>query len=97
MSNEQLVEEILYESYSLGVYDEVMSLSKKMKETNPRMSIYDRYNDTSGTNNGTPVPMKKETKEERQLAQMIRRKMIQKDHGDKKKFDKKLSRSWKYE
>jgi hypothetical protein len=45
MSNEQLVEEILYESYSLGVYDEVMSLSKKMKDTNPRMSIYDRYNE----------------------------------------------------
>ena len=40
---------------------------------------------------------KKETKEERQLAQMIRRKMIQKDHGDQKKFNKKLSRSWKYE
>ena len=45
MSNEQLVEEILYESYSLGVYDQVMSLSNKMKDTNPRMSIYDRYNE----------------------------------------------------
>lgn len=44
MSNEQLVEEILYESYSLGVYDKVMNLSNKLKETNPRMSTYDRYN-----------------------------------------------------
>lgn len=38
----------------------------------------------------------KETKEERHLAQMIRRKMIQKDHGDKKKFDKVKERNWKY-
>ena len=45
MSNEQLVEEILYESYSLGIYEEVMKLSKKLKEANPKMSLYDRYNE----------------------------------------------------
>jgi hypothetical protein len=41
--------------------------------------------------------MKRENKEERYLAQMIRRKMIQRDHGDKNKFDKKKERGWKYE
>ena len=41
--------------------------------------------------------MKRENKEERHLAQMIRRKMIQKDHGDKNKFDKKFERRWRYE
>lgn len=39
----------------------------------------------------------KETKQERHLAQMIRRKMTQRDHGDDKKFNKKRERSWKYE
>jgi hypothetical protein len=41
--------------------------------------------------------MKRETKEQRNLAQMIRRKMISRDHGDDKKFNKKKERSWKYE
>jgi hypothetical protein len=48
-------------------------------------------------NNGMYLAMKRETKEERNLAQKIRRKMISRDHGDKKKFDKVKERSWKYE
>jgi hypothetical protein len=46
---------------------------------------------------GTEIRMKRETAEERNLAQKIRRKMISRDHGDKNKFDKKKERSWKYE
>ena len=40
---------------------------------------------------------KRETKEERALAQKIRRKMISRDHGDASKFNKKRERSWKYD
>lgn len=45
MSNEQLVEEILYESYSLGVYDMVMNVSEHLKEANPKMSSSDVYSE----------------------------------------------------
>jgi len=41
--------------------------------------------------------MERETKQQRNLAQRIRRKMIQRDHGDEKKFDKKRERRWRYE
>jgi len=46
---------------------------------------------------GTTQRMKRETKEERNLAQKIRRKMITRSHGDEKKFNKKKERSWRYE
>jgi len=39
----------------------------------------------------------RESKEQRALAQKIRRKMISRDHGDNKKFDKKRERRWKVE
>ena len=45
MSEEQLVEEILYESHSLGVYDMVMSISERIKEKHPRMSRSDVYSE----------------------------------------------------
>lgn len=45
MSEEQLVEEILYESHSLGVYDMVMDVSKHVKENNPKMSRSDIYSE----------------------------------------------------
>jgi len=41
--------------------------------------------------------MRRETREERNLAQKIRRRMIARDHGDDKKFDKKRERRWRYE
>jgi len=45
MSEEQLVEEILYESHSLGVYDMVMNVSEHIKEKHPRMSRSDVYSE----------------------------------------------------
>jgi len=38
----------------------------------------------------------RDSKEERALAQKIRRKMISRDHGDNNKFDKKKERRWKH-
>lgn len=45
MSEEQLVEEILYESHSLGVYDMVMDISEHLKESDPKMSRSDLYSE----------------------------------------------------
>ena len=45
MSEEQLVEEILHESYSLGVYDMVMNISEHIKESHPKMSRSDMYSE----------------------------------------------------
>lgn len=33
MSNEELIEEILHESYILGIYSQVMELASSIKET----------------------------------------------------------------
>ena len=38
--------------------------------------------------NGKNIPNKRRNKEEGHMAQLIRRKMIQKNHGDKNKFDR---------
>jgi hypothetical protein len=39
----------------------------------------------------------RDSREERHLSQMIRRKMISRDHGDKNKYDRKKERGWRYE
>jgi hypothetical protein len=52
---------------------------------------------TFGMTNGMYRVMERETRQQRNLAQKIRRKMIQRDHGDDKKFDKKRERRWRYE
>lgn len=38
--------------------------------------------------NGKKIPNKKRSKEEGHMAQLVRRRMIQKNHGDKNKFDR---------
>ena len=43
---------------------------------------------------GTIMKRQKEPKEERHLAQLIRRKMIQRDHGDGKTYKRVKKRSW---
>lgn len=43
MSESQLVEEILYEAHSLGIYQMVMDVSGHVREKNPRMSNSDVY------------------------------------------------------
>lgn len=45
MSEEQLAEEILYKAHSLGVQEEVLTISKRMIESNPRMSRSDVYSE----------------------------------------------------
>lgn len=42
----------------------------------------------SGMNNGKNIPNKRRSKEEGHMAQLIRRKMIQKNHGDNAKFNR---------
>jgi len=39
--------------------------------------------------NGKDIPGKRQSKEERNLAQKIRRRMIQRDHGDMNKYTRK--------
>ena len=41
-----------------------------------------------GMNNGKNIPNKRRNKKEGHLAQLVRRKMIQRDHGDCSKFDR---------
>jgi hypothetical protein len=38
--------------------------------------------------NGKNIPNKRRSKEEGHMAQLVRRKMIQKNHGDKNKFNR---------
>jgi len=38
--------------------------------------------------NGKNIPNKRRSKEEGHMSQLIRRKMIQKNHGDENKFDR---------
>jgi hypothetical protein len=40
-------------------------------------------------NNGKKIPNKRRSKGEGHMSQLIRRKMIQRDHGDKSKFSRK--------
>jgi hypothetical protein len=39
MSNEEIIEEILYESYELKIRDQVLDLSKKLRDFNPKMTL----------------------------------------------------------
>jgi hypothetical protein len=39
MTNEEIVEEILIEAAQLKIREEVLELSKKLRETNPRMTL----------------------------------------------------------
>ena len=39
MTNSELTEEILFKSHSLGITDEVYSLSKELRETNPKLDF----------------------------------------------------------
>lgn len=41
-----------------------------------------------GMNNGKNIPNKRRNKEEGHLAQLVRRKMTQKSHGDDSKFNR---------
>ena len=43
MSNEELVEEILFESHSLGIYDSVMQVAGNIREDNPKMNTSDVF------------------------------------------------------
>lgn len=40
MTNSEYTEELLIKSHSLGIYDEVYSLSKELRETNPRLDFH---------------------------------------------------------
>ena len=40
MTNSDHLEEILHESHKLGIYDEVTTLSKELRETNPKLDLY---------------------------------------------------------
>jgi len=48
-------------------------------------------------NNGENIPGKRQSKEERHLAQKIRRRMIQRDHGDMNKYTRKSKHKGKDE
>ena len=39
MTNSEFTEEILIKSHSLGITEEVFSLSKELRETNPRLDL----------------------------------------------------------
>lgn len=39
MTNSELTEEILFKSHSLGITEEVYSLSRELRETNPRLDF----------------------------------------------------------
>jgi len=43
-----------------------------------------------------PIPNKRRSTEERHLAALVRRKMIERDHGDKKKYNRK-NKDWRGE
>lgn len=44
MTNEEQVEEILYEASSVGLRNEVIDLAKKLLEDNKTIQIVDAYN-----------------------------------------------------
>jgi uncharacterized protein YeeX (DUF496 family) len=39
MTNEEIIDEILYEASELKIREEVLDLSKKLRDSNPRMSL----------------------------------------------------------
>lgn len=39
MSNEEIIEEILHEASDLKIREQVLDLSKKLRDLNPRMTI----------------------------------------------------------
>ena len=47
--------------------------------------------------NGEKIPRNRRNKEEGHMAQLIRRKMTQRDHGDKSKFTRKIKHKGKDE
>lgn len=40
MTNEEFIEEILHESHSIGIKDDVMNLAKELRETNPKLNFH---------------------------------------------------------
>jgi len=40
MTNEEHIEEILHESYSIGIRDNVMDFAKELRETNPKLNLH---------------------------------------------------------
>lgn len=43
MSNEQVIEELLYEAHAYGLRTEVIESARKYREENPRMSMAESY------------------------------------------------------
>jgi len=43
MTDEKFVEELLYESHSLGIYEEVISKAQEIRMDNPRMNRGDLF------------------------------------------------------
>lgn len=41
MTNSELVEELLFKSHSLGIKEDVYSLSRELRETNPHLDFND--------------------------------------------------------
>ncbi len=39
MTNEEIIEEILYEASELKIREQVLDLSKKIRESNPKMTL----------------------------------------------------------
>lgn len=39
MSNEEIIEELLHEAAELKIREQVLDLSKKIRDTNPKMSL----------------------------------------------------------
>lgn len=39
MTNEEIIEEILYEAADLKIREQVLELSKKIRESNPKMTL----------------------------------------------------------
>jgi uncharacterized protein YeeX (DUF496 family) len=39
MSNEEIIEEILHEASDLKIREQVLDLSKKLRDSNPRMTL----------------------------------------------------------
>ena len=39
MSNEEIIDEILYEASQLKIREQVLDLSKKLRDLNPRMTL----------------------------------------------------------
>lgn len=40
MTNSEHLEEILHDAHKLGIYDAVTTLSRELRETNPKLDLY---------------------------------------------------------